>query len=140
MTTSPISSVVFPALGRNWTLKFGQRQRFRIEREFGIGWGAAVMDTFAGLTPQLVADGDQEAIMAAIKPADIKMGAIVMLFACCILEQPGDDTIDAMVEEMGYSRVCELIGAAMTEGTPKIEGAAADAAAGEASPGAIPAT
>ena len=131
-TTSPISSVPFKALGHNWTLKFGQRQRFRIEREFGIGWGGAIMDTFAGLTPELIEEGAPPAIQAAIKPEDVKMGAIVMLFACCLLEQPDDDMVDALVEELGYARVCELIGAAITEGNPKQDapGTATDAASG----------
>lgn len=134
MGGSPIGRVRFAALGGDWTLKFGMRQRFRIEQEFGIGFAAAVVNTFPSITPDAVDAGDLDAVRRAIKPEDVMLGSISMMFGCCLVERVTDDQVDAMIEELGYPHLCELLGEALTASLPE-KGAAAEAAVGEAKAG-----
>lgn len=130
---SPIGSVRFEALGRAYTLKFGNRQRFRIEQEFGKGFAGVFLDTFPGVTAEMVASGDARSVAEAMRPQDIKLASIVVLFGCAIVDPVDDDDIDAMVEELGYEQITKLMGDAVAASSPK--GAAADVDAGEAKAG-----
>ena len=122
MSGSPLSKVSFRACGRSWTLKLGQRQRFRIEQEFGIGFGGAFLKTFPGVTEAAVESDDIESVTAAMVLEDVMLGSIVMFFACCILEQPDDDMVDLIVEDLGYQAVINLIGDAMrASSSPNVE-------------------
>ena len=126
---SPIGSVQFEALGRDWTIKYGNRQRFRIEQEFGKGFAGVFLDTFPGVTPEIVASGDASAVAAAMRPQDIKLASIAVMFGCGIVEPVTDDEIDGMVDELGYETITRLMGDAVAASSP--QGAASDAAAGE---------
>lgn len=136
MSGSPIGSVQFTALGRAFTLKYGNRQRFRIEQEFGKGFAGVFLDVFPGVSPAMVLSGDTAGIAAAMKPQDIKLASIAVLFQCGVLEPLADDDLDAIIDELGYERVTELMGDAVAASSPRAEPqpveAAADAPAGEA--------
>lgn len=137
MALSPLGSIPFDALGRRFHLKFGNAARFRVEQVFRTGFAAAVLQTFPTITREAVLAGDQEAVQAAISdPLEMRFASIAMLFTCGISEQPGEEEADAIVEELGYPRVAELIGEAFAASAPAGgKDAAANAPAGEAKPG-----
>lgn len=132
MSGSPIGLVAFAAIGRSFTLKYGNRQRFRVEQEFGKGFAGVFLDVFPGVTADMVVAGDTAAIAAAMRPQDIKLASIAVLFQCGILEPVTDDDLDAIIDELGYERVTELMGDAVAASAPRAEEAAAGAPAGEA--------
>jgi hypothetical protein len=137
MTHSPLGLIPFDALGRRFHLKFGNAARFRVEQVFETGFAAAVLQTFPAISRDAVMAGDNEAVQEAITdPLAMRFASIAMLFTCGIVERIGDDDADAIVEELGYPRVAELIGEAFAASSPAGgKDAAARAPEGEAKPG-----
>ncbi|MEO0033522.1 MAG: hypothetical protein RIS94_3280 [Pseudomonadota bacterium] len=131
MTGSPIGSIGFVALGRGWTIRYGHRQKFRVEGEFGCGFGGAVLRAFPQLTVELIADGDEAAVEQAMTPVHLMSGSIAMLFGCGIVEAPDDATVDEIVQEIGLAEVASLIGQALSAASPVKKEAVADPAKGE---------
>ena len=133
MAHSPLGRVPFTALDRNWTLKFGNAARFRVEQEFQTGFARAVLDCFPNITTAAIEDGTEAALAAAMAdPLGLRLASIAMMFKCGIAEPIDDDSFDDMVDELGYSQITELMAAAFAASNPPAtKDAAADAATGE---------
>lgn len=134
MTPSPLAKVEFEALGRGWTLKYGFRQRYAAEQAFGCGFIGAFLKVFPGIPADAILGGDAAAINRVVGVENMAPGALALLFACGLDGAPDDDTVDALVAELGFGGVIELITQAVAASMPPAKaddagnGAAAKAA------------
>jgi hypothetical protein len=139
MTVSPIGSVPFTALGREWTLRFGARQKFAVEQMFGCGFYGALLQVFPGVPREAIMGGQAASLAIELTPESIGMGALGMMLSAGILEQPGDDEVEAILAELGIQRQMELLMAAMAAGQPAATpGADAGNGEGASPPSQIP--
>jgi len=118
VSDSPIGVVTFTALGREWRLKYGHRQRFAAEQLFGCGFLGCVLKVFPGVPSEAILGGNAAAIDAHISIENMGIGALAMLFACGLIDDPDEEQVDAIAEELGWARVLELVMAGINGGTP----------------------
>jgi hypothetical protein len=121
MSASPLGKVTFQALGRDWALKYGFRQRYAAEQAFGCGFIGAFLKVFPGIPAEAILGGDAEAINRVVGVENMAPGALAMLFACGLDGGPDDDTVDELVLDLGFGRVIELITQAIAASMPPVK-------------------
>lgn len=132
---SPLGKVEFEALGRTWTLKYGHRQKFKAEQLFGCGFIGVVLRMFPGVPQEAILSGDGEALKIEVGVENLAIGAMAMLFGCGLLEEADDDTIDAIVGELGIGVALDLVQRAIAASGPAPRNnAPGEAGAGKAPP------
>ena len=117
MTNTAKGEITFDALDKERTIALTTNVQCAMEDAFGKGFAAIMLDAFPALTP---ADAnDPEKVLAAAR--EMKVGTIrAFLFHMLRGTEPNIDLneVGEIMDELGQDKAMELIGQAMSAGTP----------------------
>jgi hypothetical protein len=145
-----LGAQIFDALGARWTLFLGTAAQCAVEEQYNRGFFAVVADAMPGLdaetaiaVAQSMSDGSALSPIMAARAAEALKGMRLSLLRDLAWHglrrhHPGIevDQVDEIIDDLGYARFGEVIGAAIQAaqgrgGAEKGKGAGGDAAPGK---------